>query len=160
MRRLNEPVEVILGLLDIDGNIVGLERTITDLIAENGVSVLTARRINIGEKLHFKTADRQFESSVIVKDVRIGKENQFRLMLEFIGQDWKQQWGYWAQFTDLETVAVDQDELIEAAKEVSLLLRIIISDASNGQPVDQIFLNDLQTGIDNLRELIFRFKKV
>lgn len=160
MIRLKQDIDVILGLLDSDGNIVGVERTITDLIAENGVSVLSPRRIQIGEKLHFKTADRQFETYAVVKDIRAGRENNYRLMLEFVQDGGQQHANYWAQFTEGELAVNCQDEFIETAKEVALLLRIVISDATNGEPIDQVFLNDLQEGVDNLRQLVFRLRKV
>src|SRR5262245_36630414 len=138
MIRLNQNVEVILGLLDNDGNTIGTERTITDLFAENGVSVLSHRKIPIGEKVHFETVDRQFETLAKVKNIHTTNDNKFRLMLEFIGESWNKQFNYWTQFINNELLDDSQDEFVETAKEVSLLLQIVISDANNGEPLDQV----------------------
>src|SRR6185436_17657586 len=101
-------------------------------------------------------AGRQFETLAKVKDIHAGSDNKFRLMLEFIGESWKKQFSYWTQFINNELLNDCQDEFIEIAKEVSLLLQIVIIDSNNGQPLDQVFLADLQENIDILRKLIFK----
>ncbi|MEW6735623.1 MAG: hypothetical protein AB1489_30305 [Acidobacteriota bacterium] len=156
MKRLEQTIDVILEFFNADGDLIGEERTVTDIVAHNGMSVLSYRRIPVGEVLQVRTADRQFESPAVVKGVRLGNDNINRLILEFTGSDWEQKWVYAAQF---DTGSLYINEFLDSAKEVSMLLQIVITDINQGQEPDQVFLAELQTGVDTLRQLLFRIRQ-
>lgn len=155
MKQLKMAVDVVLGFLDEEGEVIDSENSITDLIFHNGARVLSYRQVPAGEFLILKTADGQFESPAIVKAVQLGADNIPRLHLEFTGHDWQGKWLYQEQ----ESPELYYEELNQSAKEAALLLQIVIEETTNGQQPDLLFLDELQGVIDKLRSVIYQIRK-
>jgi hypothetical protein len=149
-------VDVNLEFYDSLGNIVGTESTVTDLIMPKGARVLTTRNIQAGMTLNIRTADGKFASSAVVKDVQVGGDRIPRLTLEFTGTSWQRNWLFPA---DGEMPEHYYEELLERTKESSMLLHIIIADLESGHSPDQLFLSELKSSVDELRNIIFRIQK-
>jgi hypothetical protein len=159
MKRLEKVIDVVLEFFDSEGNIISIQPTITDIVAHNGVCVLTYWPVEIAEILNVKIKDKQFESLAIVKSiqlVQLGKDKINRLILEFTGNEWQHTWIFAKQ---LEPSNLYFDDFIETAQETSMLLQIVLNDAESGEKADQLFLQELQANVDKLRSLIFLLKK-
>ena len=121
-----------------------------------GFRVLTAREVPVGEFLVVKTADGLFESPAVVKAVQVGEDRIPRLILEFTSTDRKRCWIFPEQAIGPEFY---YEQLVQQAKETSMFLSIIVGELESGQQLDQVFLSELKSSVDELREVIFRIQK-
>ena len=155
MKRLDQVIDVIIERFDAENNLMVKEHTITDMIAQNGVSILTRNQIPVGDFLLFKTADGYFQSSAVVKSARFAEDFIQRLTLEFVGEGWEKKWIY----AHSETVSPLLEEFYDIAEEMSLLLQILMQDREQNQAPDEVFLLQLQENVDRLRSITFRIRK-
>ncbi|MEW6731097.1 MAG: serine/threonine-protein kinase [Acidobacteriota bacterium] len=52
------------------------------------------------------------------------------------------------------SVSINRESLLNCSKETSMLLQIIIGDLETENPLDEIFLNELKTAVENLRTML------
>jgi hypothetical protein len=148
-------IDLRIEFLDADGNTIGSEHTVTDLIMPNGARILSYTKIPVGEFLVINTIDGRFESPAIVKGVEVGADYIPRLVLEFTGTSWQQRWIY-QEMPKPKSINIHNDELISHCDETMMLLQIIIPELESGQPPDAVFLSELKTSVDELRALIYK----
>ncbi|MBX7221496.1 MAG: hypothetical protein K1Y36_16215 [Blastocatellia bacterium] len=151
MKRLAQVMDVILERYDAEACNMVEEHTVTDMVARNGVSVMTRHPVPVGELLLFKMADNSFESSAVVRSARYSDDMIQRLTLEFVGEHWQQKWIY----ADSDSVAPLFEEFYEAVEGTALLLKILLDEREQETVPDQVFLSELQESLDQLRNLTF-----
>lgn len=148
-------VDLKLEFIDSEGNTIGNEHSVADLILPNGARILSYTPIPIGEFLIIKTIDGRFESPAIVKSIQIGSDNIPRLTVEFMGTSWQHKW----IFIEPSTTKPKRDEeLLAQTQDTRMLLQIVINDLESKLPLDSLFLSELKTSVDALRTLLFSRK--
>jgi hypothetical protein len=86
--RLTMPVEVIVEVLDAQGEISQSEQTVTENISLHGASVFTTLEIERGKFVRLRGARHSLAVLAVVRGCRKGADNITRLHLEFIDRAW------------------------------------------------------------------------
>jgi eukaryotic-like serine/threonine-protein kinase len=56
--------------------------------------------------------------------------------------------------TGISSPTIDRESILNCSKETAMLLQIVIEDIETESPVDEIFLSELKTAVNNLRNML------
>lgn len=130
------------------------ERTVTDRVMPMGARVLVRRELSPGSNVLLRTMDGKFHALSIVKESQPGADRVWRVVIEFLGRDWRRNWLYPRDPKELL-----YQELLDASKNAYEVLSKIQNDLSEGSALDPIYLAEVKRRVDNLRNAVFNTQR-
>jgi hypothetical protein len=86
--RLSVPVDVVIELLDANGQVEASEQTVTENLSRHGASVFTSLTVERGRFVRVLSARHTLQRVAVVRHCRRGADGIPRLHLEFVDREW------------------------------------------------------------------------
>ena len=148
-------IEVEILYLDANHRAVAVERTIADRIMPMGARILIQKEANIGSSLQVRTTDGKFQAMAVIKEVQQGKDHIWRMVVEFLGSDWKRNW----LFPRDPREQLNED-LLDCSKQTYALLLSVQTILQEGGTPGLDSLTRVKDKIDELRKVIFSAQRM